>query len=92
MAARYGRSSDSQMARTVPWVADAGLGGDAGGDLVGPGPQLGAVDDLGDEPDLQRGRGGDPLVVAHQRDAQRLGQADLAHEADRLEGARPGRR
>ena len=65
----------------------AGLGGDAGGDLVGPRPELGALDHLGDEADLQRGLGGDPLVVAHQRDAQRLGQADLAHQPDRLERA-----
>ena len=54
IAARYGRSSDSQIARTVPCVAAVGLRGDAGGDLVRPRPEVGALDDLGDEADAQR--------------------------------------
>ena len=89
MAARYGPSSDSQIARTVPCVADGGLRRDAGRDLVGAVPERVALDDLGHEPDAQRGLRGHALVVAGQRHAQRLAETDPAHQADRLERATP---
>ena len=85
MAARYGPVERLPDRPHRALRRGGRLAGDAGRDLVGPRPQLVAGDDLGDEADAQRGLGGDPLVVARQRDAQRLGQADPAHEADRLE-------
>ena len=93
MAARYGRSSDSQIARTVPCVAAVGLRGDAGGDLVGPRPTASARSTTSvTRPMRSAVSAGHPLVVARQRDAQRLGEADLAHEPDRLERRHHARR
>ena len=75
----------------LPDRAHRALGGggrlarDAGRDLVRPRPELVARDDLGHQPDAQRRLGRDALVVAGERDAERLAEADPAHEADRLE-------
>ena len=74
------------MARTVPWVAAVGLARDAGGDLVGAVPRArhGATTSV-TSPMRSAVVGRHPLVVARQRDAQRLAQADAAHQADRFE-------
>ena len=85
IAARYGRSSDSQMARTVPCVAIDGLAAMPAAISWARSHSAVALDDLGHEADAQRGLGADPLVVAHQRHAERVAQADAAHEPDRLE-------
>ncbi len=65
IAARYGRSSDSQIARTVPWVATVGLRRDAARAISWARSHSAvARHDLGDQADAQRGVGRHALVVA----------------------------
>jgi hypothetical protein len=52
---------------------------------VGPAPQPVPVNNLGHQADLQGRQRRDALVVSRQGDPQRLGQPDLAHQADRLQ-------
>ena len=79
-------SSDSQIARTVPWTAIGSRSAIDAAIVVGPAAQVGPGHDLGDETEAERRLGGDPLLGAHERPAQHVAERHAAGEhADRLE-------